>query len=87
MNTSITYVGMDTHKKEHTVAVNYPGHEEIARFTVRNTPAEIRKLVTRVGKQAPGEVRFCYEAGVCGFTLKRRIEALGCSCNVIAPMR
>lgn len=85
MNTSITYVGMDTHKKEHTVAVNYPGHEEIARFTVRNTPAEIRKLVKRVGKQAPGKVRFCYEAGVCGFTLKRRIEALGCSCSVIAP--
>ena len=48
MNTSITYVGMDTHKKEHTVAVHYPGQEEIARFTIRNTPTEIRKLANRI---------------------------------------
>ena len=35
--------------------------------------------------KAPADVQFCYEAGVCGFTLKRRIEALGCKCAVIAP--
>jgi transposase len=29
--------------------------------------------------------KFCYEAGVCGFTLQRRIEALGCKCRVIDP--
>ena len=85
MNTSITYVGMDTHKKEHTIALHYPGQEEIVRLTVRNTAGEIRKLVNRIRRQAPGEVRFCYEAGVCGFVLKRRIESLGCSCSVIAP--
>ena len=85
MNNSITYVAMDTHKKEHTIALHYPGQPEIVRLTVKNTSSEISKRVRKIIKKAPGEVRFCYEAGVCGFTLKRRIEALGCRCAVIAP--
>ncbi len=42
-------------------------------------------MVNKIKKHAPADVAFCYEAGVCGFTLKRRIEALGCKCVVIAP--
>ncbi len=85
MENSITHVAMDTHKKEHKVALHYPCQEEVTRFAVRNTARDIKKMVSKIKKQAPGEVLFCYEAGVCGFTLKRRIEALGCKCKVIAP--
>jgi len=85
MSNSITYVAMDTHKKEHNVALHYPGQEEIVRFTVKNTAREITKMTKKIIKQVPGEVEFCYEAGVCGFVLKRRIEAQGCKCAVIAP--
>ena len=54
--------------------------------SVKNTPSEIARLVKRIKSHADGsEVIFCYEAGVCGFTLKRRIEELGASCKVIAP--
>jgi len=45
----------------------------------------IKKMVNKIKKHAPGKAEFCYEAGVCGFTLKRRIEQLGCRCRVIAP--
>jgi len=76
---------MDTHKKEHHVALHYPGQEEIVRFTVRNTARDITKMVKKITKQAPGDVEFCYEAGICGFVLKRRIEAHDCHCAVIAP--
>jgi len=76
---------MDTHKKEHRVALVYPNDEQIIEFSVKNTPTEIRKMVRRIKRNAPGKVRFCYEAGVCGFTLQRRIEALECKCSVIAP--
>jgi transposase len=76
---------MDTHKKEHKVALQYPDQEEIVSLTVKNTSSEISKMVKRILRKAPGEVRFCYEAGVCGFNLKRRLEALGCKCAVIAP--
>jgi transposase len=76
---------MDTHKKQHRVAMVYPNDEQIIEFSVNNTPAEIKKMVSRIKRNAPGEVKFCYEAGVCGFTLQRRIEALGYKCSVIAP--
>ncbi len=35
MEDIITYVGMDTHKKEHSIALHHPGQEEIFRFTVK----------------------------------------------------
>jgi len=82
---SITYVAMDTHKKQHRVALVYPNDEQIIQFSVKNSPAEIRKMVRKLKRNAPGKVKFCYEAGVCGFILQRRIEALGCKCSVIAP--
>jgi transposase len=85
MTNYTTYVAMDTHKKQHKVALHYPGHEQIVEFAVKNTAGEIKKMVNKIKKQAPVDVAFCYEAGVCGFTLKRRIEALDCKCAVIAP--
>lgn len=80
-----TYVAMDTHKKQHRVALLYSQTGEIQEFTVKNTVKDITKMVKRVKKHSPGKVHFCYEAGVCGFTLKRRIEHLGGRCSVIAP--
>jgi transposase len=85
VSNSITYAALDTHKKEHVVAWAHPQTGEIEVFTVRNIARDINKMVKRLQRKAPGEVRFCYEAGVCGFTLKRRIEALGSACVVIAP--
>jgi transposase len=85
MDNSITYVAMDTHKKQHKIALHYPCQEEIIEFTINNTVRDIKKMVNKIKKHTPGKVEFCYEAGVCGFTLKRRIEQLGYRCRVIAP--
>jgi transposase len=85
VNNSITYVGMDTHKKDHKIAVIFPGQAEIEEMTIPNSVREIGKMVKKLQKKATGEIRFCYEAGVCGFNLQRRIEALGSRCAVIAP--
>jgi transposase len=76
---------MDTHKKQHAVGLVYPDTGEVQDFTVNNTAKDIKKMVRKIQRKAPGEVRFCYEAGVCGFTLKQQIEALGSDCIVIAP--
>lgn len=85
MDNILTYVAMDTHKKQHNVAVILPGSAEIIEMVVANTVREIGRMVKKIKKISPGQVHFCYEAGVCGFTLKRRIEGLGCQCAVIAP--
>ena len=85
MNTNITYVGMDTHKKDHKIAALFPGQAELLEATVLNRINDIRKMVQKIQKKSIGPVHFCYEAGVCGFDLQRRIEAMGCRCAVIAP--
>jgi transposase len=85
MENTITYAAMDTHKKQHKIALHYPCQEEIVEFTINNTVRDIKKMVNKIKKHAPGKVEFCYEAGVCGFTLKRRIEQFNCRCCVIAP--
>ena len=41
-------------------------------------------MVKKIRKQARG-IHVCYEAGLCGFVLKRRLEKLGCVAKVIAP--
>jgi transposase len=85
VNTSITYVAMDVHKKQHEVAWVNPKTGEVQTFSVGNTQAELGKMVKRMREQISGEIRICYEAGVCGFVLQRRLEKLGCTCQVIAP--
>ena len=72
VQTTITYVAMDTHKKQHQVAWLAPATGEIQVFSVDNTPREIKRMVEKIRRQAPaGEMHVCYEAGVCGFTLQR----------------
>lgn len=85
MDNCNTYVAMDTHKKQHSIALLHRHTGEIQQFVVNNTAKDIARMVKKVTRHAPAAVKFCYEAGVCGFTLQRRIEALGCKCSVIAP--
>ena len=85
MKDSTTHVALDTHKKEHKVALLLPEHEEPEVWTIRNTKRDVRRMVRRIIRGAPGPVKFCYEAGVCGFALQRQIEADGAECEVIAP--
>jgi transposase len=82
----ITFVGMDAHKKAINVAMLLPGKHEPVEWQVANEPAAIRRLAKRLVREAPGEVRCCYEAGPCGYVLQRELEAAGgVVCEVIAP--
>ncbi len=82
----ITFVGMDAHKKAINVAMLLPGKREPVEWQVANEPAAIRRLAKRLSREAPGEVRCCYEAGPCGYVLQRELEAAGgVICEVIAP--
>ncbi len=87
---SITFVALDDHKKKHQVAVLLPGMDrgDAITWRIENTRAGIRKMVRKVLKMAPGDVRFCYEAGPNGYVLHRRIEGFdGVSCVVVAPTK
>jgi transposase len=85
MKESITYVALDTHKKEHQVAMLLAGEDQIRQWRVLNRKQDIHRMVKRIQKQARGVIQCCYEAGPCGFDLQRRLVSLGVECRVIAP--
>jgi transposase len=81
----ITFVGMDAHKKAINVAMLLPGQNKPVEWQLANEPAAIRRLAKKLQREAPGEVRCCYEAGPCGYVLQRQLEADGVICEVVAP--
>ena len=64
MKEGITWVGMDTHKKFHNIAVLLPGESGFQEWRVENTDRDIRRLVRKLLKMAPGEIRCCYLAEI-----------------------
>jgi transposase len=53
--------------------------------TFPNTAAALQKLVKRLQQAGGGPLKFCYEAGPCGYGIHRTLAKLGKDCMVIAP--
>jgi transposase len=83
----ITYVGLDAHKKAINVAMLLAGERAPVEWKIANDEKSVARLVRAVRQRAgSGEIRFCYEAGPCGYALQRRIESAdSVVCEVIAP--
>lgn len=83
---SEAYVGLDTSKLHHAVAVAEGGRAGEVRFLgeIEASGAATARLVRKLaGKYR--KLTFCYEAGPTGYGLYRQIESLGHECLVIAP--
>jgi integrase len=82
----ITYVGLDVHKESIVVAVADGGlREEVREYgRIANTPAALDRLLRKLGGDGMA-LRFCYEAGPCGYGIQRRLSARGHECVVVAP--
>jgi transposase len=85
MGESITFVGLDAHKKAIQVAMFPPGRETPVEWQVLNEESAVRRMAKKILKEAPGRVRACYEAGPCGYALQRTLRELGVECVVVAP--
>jgi transposase len=88
------FVGLDVHKDTIVVAVTAAGEvgKATAYGTIPNTVAALQTLVTRLRQAggtssgtSSGSMRFCYEAGPCGYGIQRTLTALGEDCVVVAP--
>ena len=86
MGDRITYVGLDVHKDGIVVAVAEGGlRGEVRDYgRIANTPAAVQRLVRKLGHQGVA-LRFCYEAGPCGYGIQRQLAAAGHDCVVVAP--
>ena len=82
----ITYVGLDVHKDSIVVAVAEGGlRGEVREYgRISNTPAVLQRLVRKLGQEGV-RLRFCYEAGPCGYGIQRQLSAHGHDCVVVAP--
>jgi hypothetical protein len=60
---------MDVHKDTIVVAVTAMGEVGNGTLygTIPNTPAALEKLVKRLHQAGGGRLKFCYEAGPCGY--------------------
>jgi transposase len=86
MEQSILYVGLDVHKETIAVALAEAGLREDVREhgKIANTPAALKVLTGKLTGQRR-ELRFCYEAGPCGYGIQRQLSAMGYECAVVAP--
>src|SRR5205807_4419544 len=82
----ITYVGLDVHKDSIVVAMAAGGlRGEVREYgRIANTSTALDRLLRKLGGEGV-TLRFCYEAGPCGYGIQRRLSARGHECVVVAP--
>src|ERR1700750_2806356 len=87
MEQSTRFVGMDVQKETIVVAVTATGEvgKATAYGTFPNTGAGLEKLVKRLRQAGSGPIKFCYEAGPCGYGVHRTLTKTGEDCMVVAP--
>ena len=82
----ITYVGLDVHKDTIAVAIAEEGKRGEVREhgKIANIPAALTKLASKLTRGGRA-LKFCYEAGPCGYGIQRQLSAAGHDCVVVAP--
>src|ERR671917_1246714 len=82
----ITYVGLDVHRETIAVALAAAGERgEVREYgTIANTATALKALASKPAKSGAA-LRFCYEAGPCGYGIRRQLSAAGHECVVVAP--
>src|ERR1700730_18173444 len=82
----ITYVGLDVHKDTVVVAMAEGGiRGEVREYgRIANTATALDRLMRKLGDGGV-RLRFCYEAGPCGYGIQRHVTTHGHECVVIAP--
>ena len=81
MQQLITYIGLDVHKETVAVALAEAGkRSEVREYgKIANTPAAVKALAAKLARNGH-ELRFCYEAGPCGYGIQRQLTVLEHSC-------
>ena len=83
---NINYIAMDVHKEKIVVAESRKkGYSEFIGEYL-NTDSSIKKMMKTIKKtNQDNEIKICYEAGPCGYAVKRILDKNGFKCEIVAP--
>jgi transposase len=83
---SEAFVGFDSAKKKHAMAIAESGRDGEVRYVgeIDSTPATVERVIGKLAGRYE-KLHFCYEAGPLGYGLYRQICGLGHDCTVVAP--
>lgn len=82
----INYIGLDVHKKNIVMSESREAGESQVTGEYPNTESGINKFISRLKKLSEEyELQICYEAGPCGYSLRRILAGKGYTCEIIAP--
>ena len=86
MDKAITYVGLDVHKDTIAVALAEAGvRGDVREYgKIADTPAAVKALAAKLSRVGSA-LRFCYEAGPCGYGVQRQLTLAAHDCVVVAP--
>src|SRR3984957_13577888 len=86
LDNPITYIGLDVHKDAIAVVLAEAGRRsEVREYgKIANAPTAVKALATKLSRGG-NELRFCYEAGPCGYGIQRQLTLAGHECVVVAP--
>ena len=76
MSESITYIGLDVHKRSIAVAVREAG-SPVREGQLPNERAAVARWARGWKRRSGGDLLVAYEAGACGYVLQRQLERLG----------
>ncbi|MBM4029746.1 MAG: IS110 family transposase [Planctomycetes bacterium] len=86
MRKSTKVVALEQHMESITVAVAEAGRQPPELYgDIPSTAEAVRKLAHRLDEGGTRPLRFCYEAGPCGYGLYRQLAQMGYECAVVAP--
>jgi transposase len=83
---SEAFIGFDTAKKKHAVAIADVGRDGEIRYfgEIDSSPATVERVIGKLAERY-ATLHVCYEAGPTGYGLYRQVKALGHDCTVVAP--
>ena len=83
---SEVFIGFDTAKKKHAVAIADVGYDGEIRYfgEIDSAPATVERVIGKLAERY-ATLLVCYEAGPTGYGLYRQVRALGHDCTVVAP--
>ena len=82
---SKVFVGMDVHKREVVVAILEGWSKAPKELRFRNDSKSVNRFARKLKRDYGDRLSCVYEAGPCGYTLKRQMGKVGVPVDIAMP--